>query len=114
MYMRITTGRVRSGGWRNFEAAYRQHIERKSAHGVRARWLVRSKEDSDVFFTIGLFETLADMESYERSDAVRREVLRHIAPFLVGMSTAHHCEVRRDLPLTAEDLAEIFDTHQGH
>ena len=110
MYMRFTTGRVRSGSWQNFEAAYHQHIERKSAHGVRARWLVRSKEDSDVFFTIALFETLADMESYERSDAVRREILRHIAPFLVGTSTAHHCQVRRDLPLTAEELADIFNT----
>jgi len=114
MYMRITTGRVKAGSWQSFEATYRQHIERNAAHGVRARWLVRSKADAAVFFTISLFETLADMESYERSDAVRREILRHIAPYLIGMSTAHHCEVRRELPLTAEDLAEIFNSHQDH
>jgi len=108
MYMRITMGRTKSGAWADFEAAYRKHIESEPVHGLRARWLVRSTSDVDVFFTISLWETLADMEKYERSDAVRRQVLRYIAPHLNGVSSAHHCEVRRNPPLTAAELAEMF------
>lgn len=110
MYMRITTGQIKPGSWQEFEAAYRQHIEGNPMQGVRARWLVRSTVDADTFFTISLFETLADMESFERSDAVKREILQHVAPYLVGLSTAHHCEVRRDMPLTAAGLAAIFNS----
>lgn len=109
MYMRITMGRTRPGSWPEFEAAYKQHIEGRAAPGLRARWLVRSTSDADTFFTISLWDAVADMESYERSDAVRRQILKHIAPHLNGVSTAHHCEVRRDLPLTAAELAAMFD-----
>jgi len=108
MYMRITMGRTKAGTWADFEAAYRKHIESEPLHGLRARWLVRSISDVDVFFTISLWETLADMERYERSDAVRRQILRHIAPHLNGVSSAHHCEVRRTPQLTAAELAEMF------
>jgi hypothetical protein len=108
MYMRITMGRVRNGSWFAFEAAYKQHIEGRAAPGLCARWLVRSTIETDIFFTISLWSTLAEMEIYERSDAVRREILKHIAPFLSGLSTAHHCEVRRDSPLTATELGALF------
>lgn len=109
MYMRITMGRTKPGAWASFETAYRQHIEAKAAPGLRARWLVRSTSDADTFFTISSWDSLADMENYERSDAVRRQILRHIAPHLSGVSTAHHCEVRRDVPLTAAELAAMFE-----
>lgn len=112
MYMRVTMGRTKPGSWPDFEASYREHIEGKVAIGLRARWLVRSTSDANTFFTISLWDTLANMECYERSDAVRRQVLRHIAPHLNGVSTAHHCEVRRDLPLTAAELAAMFRLDQ--
>lgn len=110
MYMRITMGRTKTGTWADFEAAYRKYIESEPVHGLRARWLVRSTSDVEVFFTISLWETLADMEKYERSDAVRRQVLRYIAPHLNGVSSAHHCEVRRDPHLTAAELAAMFNS----
>jgi heme-degrading monooxygenase HmoA len=110
MYMRITMGRTKSGSWPSFESAYRHHIEGKAAPGLRARWLVRSTTDEDTFFTISLWNTLDEMESYERSDAVRRQVLKHMAPHLSGISTAHHCEVCGDLPLSAEKLATMFES----
>ena len=97
LYMRITMGRTRPGCWSAFESAYRQYIEGHPATGLRARWLVRSNSEADTFFTVSLWATLADMEAYERSDAVRRQVLRHIAPHLSGVSTAHHCQVRGSL-----------------
>jgi heme-degrading monooxygenase HmoA len=108
MYMRITAGKVRPGCWDAFETAYRERIEGRMDHGLRARWLARSTTDVDAFFTISLWESVADLEAYERSDAVRREVLKYIAPHLIGVSTAHHCAVRYDLPLTASQLRALF------
>lgn len=110
MYMRITMGHTKPGCWADFEAAYKRHIEGRVAPGLRARWLVRSTSNPETFFTISLWDTVSDMDSYERSDAVRRQILKHIAPHLNGVSTAHHCEVRRDLPLTTTELAAMFES----
>jgi heme-degrading monooxygenase HmoA len=94
MYMRLTFGKVKAGLWDEFEGAYKQYVEGAAAtQGLRTRWLVRSTSDRDTYFTLSLWETLEDMESYERSDSVEREILPHIAPFLNGPSTAHHCEL---------------------
>jgi heme-degrading monooxygenase HmoA len=108
MYARITIGRTKRGSWEAFEAAYRQHIDRVTAKGLRARWLVRSLHDQETFFTVSLWDTLADMESYERSDAVRRHILPHITPHLSGISTAHHCEVLADTPPSVAELASLL------
>jgi heme-degrading monooxygenase HmoA len=109
MYMRITIGRIKPGKWDEFESAYKRHVEGIAASpGLRARWLVRSSTDSDIGFTISLWETLADMERYERSDAVKRQILPHMAPYLDGITTAHHCEVRGPGPLAPGPLTALF------
>ncbi|MDB6009171.1 MAG: hypothetical protein JWL65_1421 [Gammaproteobacteria bacterium] len=108
MYLRITLGRTKPGHWSALESAYLQHIESHPARGLVARWLVRSTSELDVFFTLSLWDSVAAMEAYERSDAVRRQVLHHIAPHLSGVSTAHHCQFRGDLPLEPEQLAALF------
>lgn len=109
MYMRITMGRIRPGMWAQFETAYRQHVEGAAqGHGLRARWLVRSTADPDTCFTISLWQTLNDMETYERSDAVKRQILHHITPYLEGISTAHHCEIRSREMLSPERIAALF------
>jgi hypothetical protein len=110
MFMRVTMGRIRAGCWSQFEAAYQQHIERAAVPGLRARWLVRSVSDADIFFTISLWDALAEMESFERSDAVKRRILPYIAQHLSGISTAHHCEVRQGLPVGATELAAMFQS----
>ena len=91
-------------------SAERLYNEAKAEPGLRARWLVRSTSDANTFFTISSWNSLADLENYERSDAVRRQILRHIVPHLSGASIAHHCEVRRDVPLTAAALAAMFES----
>jgi heme-degrading monooxygenase HmoA len=98
-------GRIKPGSWPEFETAYRQHIEASPAAGLLARWLVRSTSDANTFFTVSLWDTLAAMETYERSDAVQRQILPHIVPYLNGVSTAHHCQVRGNLPLRLQELA---------
>jgi heme-degrading monooxygenase HmoA len=100
LYVRLTEGRVHPGMWADFENAYKVHVETRAAPGLRMRWLVRSKSDAETFFTVSVWDTLDDMESFERSDAVRRQILKHIAPHLRGISSAHHCEVHKSLPFT--------------
>lgn len=110
MFMRITMGRVGAAGWQPFEDAYKRHIERAIVPGLRARWLVRSTSQEDTFFTISLWDTLAEMESFERSDAVKRQILPHVAQLLSGISTAHHCEVRQGVPVGSAELAALFQS----
>ena len=94
MFMRLTKGRSKPGCWEQYEAAYRQYVENGTRPpGLLGRWLLRCVEDRELGFSLSLWESLETMEAYERSDAVRREILPHLAPYLSGDSTAHHCEV---------------------
>jgi heme-degrading monooxygenase HmoA len=95
MYMRVTKGHVRAGCWDQYEAAYRQYVEgRPPSAGLLGRWLLRAEIDRDLGFSLSLWESKQAMEAYERSDAVRREILPRLAPFLTGDFTAHHCDVK--------------------
>src|ERR1700734_3796796 len=92
--MRVTLGRVRAACWEQYEAAYRQYVQTQaSVKGLRARWLARSTTDLDMGCTISVWDTAADMEAYERSDAVRQEILPRLVPFLSSEFIAHHCSV---------------------
>ncbi|RQU98678.1 hypothetical protein DF047_36555 [Burkholderia cenocepacia] len=108
LYMRLTEGRVHPGMWADFQNAYKVHVETRAATGLRMRWLVRSKSDAEAFFTVSIWDTLCQMESFERSDAVRRQILKHIARHLCGISSAHHCEVHRSLPLNVAELTTMI------
>lgn len=95
MYMRVTKGRVKRGCWETYEAAYVEHVEGKPAPpGLLGRWLLRSMIDADLGFSLSLWDSQQAMEAYERSDAVRREILPHLAPFLTSDFVAHHCDVK--------------------
>ena len=95
MYMRVTKGHVKSGCWDQYEAAYRQHVEgRPPPAGLLGRWLLRATTDPNLGFSLRLWATKVAMEAYERSDAVRREILPHLAPFLTNDFVAHHCDVK--------------------
>jgi len=95
MYMRIVIGRVRPGCWEQYEAAYRNHVEPQllAMPGLKACWLGRSATDPDMGCTVSQWSTRATMESYERSDAVRGDILPAVAPYLSSNLLAHHCAV---------------------
>jgi heme-degrading monooxygenase HmoA len=95
MYMRVTKGRIKTGCWDQYEAAYRQYVEAGPAPpGLLGRWLLRAVTDPDLGFAMSLWQTQAAMEAFERSDAVRREILPHLAPYLTTDFVAHHCDVK--------------------
>lgn len=108
LYVRLTEGRVHPGMWADFQNAHEVHVEACAAPGLRMRWLVRSKSDAETFFTVSIWDTLGQMEFFERSDAVRREILKHITRHLRGISSAHHCEVRKSLPFNVVELATMI------
>jgi heme-degrading monooxygenase HmoA len=94
MYLRVTVGRVRPGCWNQYEAAYRKHMEARGGFpGAVAIWLARSTADEDVGCIISVWRSRAEMEAYERSDAVRHEVLPELSQYLTSEFVAHHAEV---------------------
>jgi heme-degrading monooxygenase HmoA len=94
MYMRVTKGRMKPGCWEQYESSYRRYVEgAPPPPGLLGRWLLRCVTDRDLGFSLSLWETIEAMEAYERSDAVRREILPHLAPFLTNDFVAHHCDV---------------------
>lgn len=108
MYMRLTGGRVKPGCWEQYERAYRRYVEPLApARGLLGQWLIKAKHDPDLGFSITLWDTLAHMEAYERSDAVRRQILPHMAQYLSGEFLAHHCEVRY------QDLFDLGEVRAG-
>ena len=95
MYMRVTKGHVKPGCWDRYEAAYRHYVEgRPPSAGLLGRWLLRAHNDPELGFSLSLWETQEAMEAYERSDAVRREILPQLAPYLESDFVAHHCIVK--------------------
>ena len=94
MVIRITWGRLRAGAWNEFERTYRANvIDVKTVKGFRGRLLVQDSGDKDAGFAMSLWDTLADMETYEQS-AVFKEFLATLEPFFVGEYKTHRCEVK--------------------
>jgi quinol monooxygenase YgiN len=61
--------------------------------GLVACWLARSTTDQDMGCVVSLWSSRAAMQTYERSDAVRGEILPAVAPYLSSGFLAHHCEI---------------------
>ena len=94
MYMRITWGRVRSGGWDEYRKTYERVVMAHSVQvpGLRARWLVHDQEDTDTGYAVSLWETAGDMEAYERSPTYE-DFLSELRPFFVDDFRTSRCEV---------------------
>jgi heme-degrading monooxygenase HmoA len=94
MVIRVTWGRLRAGAWSEFERTYRENvIDRKTVKGLRGRLLVQDSGDKETGFGMSLWDTLADMESYEQS-APFKELMALLQPFFVGEYTTYRCEVK--------------------
>jgi heme-degrading monooxygenase HmoA len=93
--MRVTKGHIKSGCWEQYEAAYIKHVEgRPAPAGLLGRWLLRATSDPNLGFSLSLWDSQETMEAYERSDAVRGEILPHLAPYIASDFVAHHCDVK--------------------
>lgn len=95
MVIRITWGKLRAGAWDEFERTYRANVITKGENvkGLRGRWLAQDSGDKDTGFAVSLWDTLADMQTYERS-ALYTEIIAPLQPFFVGEYKTYHCEVK--------------------
>jgi heme-degrading monooxygenase HmoA len=94
MYMRIIWGRIVSGQWDGFEAAYKKATSlRGDVKGLKNQWLARDQADPDAGYSITLWESEADMRAFWDSKK-REEAMALLRPFFLNQFTVTQCEVR--------------------
>lgn len=95
MMIRITWGKLRPGGWSDFERTYRETVLTKggSLKGLRGRWLAQDAADKDTGFAVSLWDSPADMQAYEQSP-LYREIMAPLQPFFVGEYKTYRCDVK--------------------
>jgi heme-degrading monooxygenase HmoA len=95
MVMRITWGKLRPGTWSEFERAYQAYVSKVDApiKGFRGRWLAQDSSDENAGFAMSLWDSTADMQSYEQSPQYN-ELANALRPFFVGEYRTYHCELK--------------------
>src|SRR5262245_33019480 len=94
MLMRIIWGRIVSGQWDAFEAAFKKAISlRGDVKGLKNQWFARDLDDPDAGYSIKLWETEADMCAFWNSKT-REEAMALLRPYFLNQFTVTHCEVR--------------------
>jgi len=98
MYMRIIWGRIASGQWDAFEAAYKKAVSlRGDVKGLKKLCLTRDQNDRDAGYSITLWDSEADMHAFWDSKK-REEVMALLRPYFLNQFTVTHCEVRYSQP----------------
>ena len=95
MFARISWGKIQSGKWDEFEAAFKAIVAKAGAQpGLKGRMLLRDTNDPDAGFTLSLWETEQDMRNYEGSETMKKQVLPAVEPFFIGQYSTTFVEVR--------------------
>ena len=95
MFVRINWGKVRSGTWDDYEAAYKEVMGRlDKPSGLEGRWLARDADDEDAGFAISLWADRDSLDAYANSSDMKNEILPALEPYFSGEFKATVCEVR--------------------
>src|SRR3954465_10362695 len=87
-------GKILPDGWDAFEAAYKEALARRGeVRGLKDQWLLRDQNDPDAGYSISLWESEADMQTYWESPG-RAEGMALLQPFFANQYTTTHCDVR--------------------
>jgi heme-degrading monooxygenase HmoA len=98
MYMRIIWGRIASGQWDAFEAAYKKAISlRGDVRGLKNQWFARDQADPDAGYSISPWDNEADMKAFWDSKK-REEAMALLRPYFLNQFTVTQCEVRFSQP----------------
>jgi heme-degrading monooxygenase HmoA len=98
MFMRITWGKLKSGAWDQYEAAYRKVMPQTlEVPGIRGRWLIRDLDEADAGYSIAMFDTETEMRAFTENAEVRAAIKGALDPFHTGEYTTKHCEVKVEL-----------------
>jgi quinol monooxygenase YgiN len=103
VHVRVTTVRVRGGGWFDYEAAARRLCLESRAHaeGRRSLWLVRADGDEDIGFTVSVWDDGAALARYESSDWYK-EYIAELDHYVAG-----------EIPVTRGELRFLYETGKG-
>ena len=94
MYMRIVWGKIVSGRWNEFEAAFKTAMAaRGEVKGLKDHWLARDQHDANAGYSITLWSSEADMQAFWDSPK-RKAVTDPLEPFYVNQFTTTQCEVK--------------------
>ena len=95
MVIRITWGKLQPGKWDEFERTYNVTVvaKGKNVKGLRGRWLAQDATDADTGFAVSLWDSMADVQTYEQS-ALYKEIVAPLQPFFVGEYRTYRCEVK--------------------
>ena len=94
MYMQIVWGKIATGKWNEFEAAFKAAMaKRGEVKGLSDHWLARDQNDQNAGYSITLWDTAADMQVFWDSQ-MRKDVMAPLEPYYVNQFTTTHCEVK--------------------
>ena len=93
MIMRITWGKLLPGKWDLYENLWNAHAAATSAtHGLNARWLLRDTEETNAGYSISLWHSLEELETY--SPQKEGQALTSTSDCFSGEYITKICEVR--------------------
>lgn len=99
MYLRIYWGRVRPASWDAVARRY-QTLMGIQCDGLLGRFVTRDINDPQSLFTVTIWDTLENLQNWERSDEYRQVFLGPLEAYLEGSHSVSLCEV---------ELAQIGD-----
>lgn len=92
--LRISRGKISTGTWDEFEAAYRKAIDAAgSVPGLISRSLSRNYSDFDEGISMSVWEDDAAVKAYEESE-LAKTVSPLLQPFFTGDYRFDHFEIR--------------------
>ena len=96
MILRISWGKVRPGTWKEYEETYKRTVVSPGVRieGLQGRWLAQDLTDPDAGVVMSLWDSLEQVQAYERSGFFQNTVQAALRPFFVGEYQTRHCEVK--------------------
>ncbi|MDP2358303.1 MAG: hypothetical protein Q8M31_19895 [Beijerinckiaceae bacterium] len=95
MFMRISWGRIREGGWMDYEERFKKlALDNIKQGGPKRRWLVRDLDEPDAGFAISLFDNEDEMRKWANDPDARERVKTEMSDLYVGDYRVRNCEVR--------------------
>ncbi|MFN3890166.1 MAG: STAS/SEC14 domain-containing protein [Beijerinckiaceae bacterium] len=95
MFMRISWGRIREGGWLEYEERFKKlALDNIKQGGPTRRWLVRDLDEPDAGFAISIFDTEEEMRNWANNPEARERVKTEMTDLYIGDYRVRNCEVR--------------------
>ena len=93
-YLRLVGGRLRLGGWQEYERYHQKSVGSTTGgtKGLRQRQLLRGTDDPDEAVSLSVWDTLGDMRSYETGE-VRQSMAKQVEHLYTGQYWVKHFQM---------------------